>query len=278
MIYTPSSLDEALDLLACGRRRPLAGATDYMAARKRGSVPPEDLVSLDSLDELKKISSFGGGLCIGSMVTFSRLEKEKRIPACLREAASLVGGPQIRNRGTLGGNIMTASPAADGVPPLAVLGAVVVLESKRGKREVPLESFMTGPGRTGIRPGELLTAVLVPPLPGISSFRKLGRRNALSISIVNIALRLFAEEGRIADIAVAVGSAGPVVTLARRTAAFLRGNVFEGPALPKTLGKAAEILGEELSPISDIRASAWYRREAAVSIFADMALSIAGGV
>jgi CO/xanthine dehydrogenase FAD-binding subunit len=276
MIYTPSSLDEALVLLAEKKRRPLAGATDYMVARSRGKAGTEDLVSLDLLEELKKIEVLKEGVSIGSMVTFSRLEHEEAAPSCLREAASLVGGPQIRNRGTIGGNIAGASPAADSVPALAVMDASLFLKSKAGAREVPLESFIPGPGRTALESGELLTGILLPPRPGLSAFFKLGKRNALSISVINMAVRLFLEtsgpaRGRIADIAIAAGSAAPRVVRARDAEKFLRGS-FPDAAV---LGQAACIMAGELSPISDIRAGAQYRLEAAKSVFINLTASLA---
>jgi CO/xanthine dehydrogenase FAD-binding subunit len=266
MIYTPASLDEALALLSTGNRVPLAGATDYMVIRKKGKTDERDMVSLDRLEELKVIRLRPEGLHIGSMVTFSRLEREALAPDCLRQAAALVGGPQIRNRGTLGGNILTASPAADSVPALAVLDARLILLGQNGRREAPLESFIPAPG-------ELLVDILLPPRPGRTIFYKLGKRNALSISMVNMALRVDMEQDRFGSIAIALGSVAPHVVRARKAEEFLRGKA----RVPDILKTAAAIMAEEISPISDIRASTGYRRAAALSVFISLVTVLSGG-
>ena len=159
----------------------------------------------------------------------------------LAEAASLVGGPQIRNRGTIGGNILSASPAADTVPVLMALDAVLVLVSETGQRMVSINGFMKGPGQTAIHQGEILAEIVIPFKTGAARFRKVGKRNALAISIINVAVYMEKEAGRITALTIAIGSAGPTA---------LR----------------AIALSEDISPIDDIRATGSYRKTVADNV------------
>lgn len=260
-VYTPATLDEALRLLA-GGAKPVAGCTDYLVRRKKGLEAPCDIVSLDRIDALRTVAVQGGQVCIGALATFAQLEGDARLPDALRAAAAQMGGPQIRNRATLGGNIATASPAADSLPPLLALSARLRLQAADATREIPLQSFLLGPGKTALAPGEVITAVCFDVPKGTTAFFKLGKRNALAISVVSLAAHLQLKDGLCTDIALAVGACGPTVIRPAKTEALLRGARWGADALED----AARCLEGELSPIDDGRATARYRRAVAGSI------------
>ncbi|TAG09466.1 MAG: xanthine dehydrogenase family protein subunit M, partial [Rhodobacterales bacterium] len=201
----PDSLPQALRLLAGGGWRVLAGGTDlYPGAGATLAGPVMDLTGVAGL---AGISSDGQGLRIGAATSWATLA-EATLPAALlalQQAARQVGGRQVQVAGTLGGNLCNASPAADGVPPLLVLGAEVELASATGTRRLPLQRFLCGPRQTDLRPGEVMTAVLIPArgLQGRSAFEKLGARRHLVISIAMVAARLVVADGRLVDVAIA---------------------------------------------------------------------------
>ena len=156
----PNTVTEACQMLSSGNRVACAGATNLYVDREKGKYLDRDIVSLHRLKELSGIREEKDGWHIGSLTTFDLIEDAFRGQGAmdaLAEAASLVGGPQIRNRGTIGGNILSASPAADTVPVLMALDAVLVLVSENGQRMVSINGFMKGPGRTAIHQGEILT-------------------------------------------------------------------------------------------------------------------------
>ena len=266
--HTPA---EACRMLAEGGRIACAGATNLYVDRQKGKYTDLDIVSLHQLDELKHIIPAEDGWHVGSLVVFDVIENKFKNTGCmdaLAKAASEVGGPQIRNRGTLGGNILSASPAADTVPVMLVLDAQLVLTGTEGKRIVPINGFMKGPGKTGIRSDEILTEIIFPEKKGSTSFRKVGKRNALAISIVNVAVYMEKEAEKITDIAIAVGSAGPTALRACRTEQLLKGR--EIPATEEKWQQlkeqVCECLQEDITPIDDIRATASYRRTVACNI------------
>ena len=178
-------------------------------------------------------------------------------------AASQVGAPQIRNRGTVGGNIISASPAADSVPALMALDAKVVLKSVAGERVVALAEFMKGPGRTDLQPGELMTEVIIPDCAGTSAFQKVGKRNALAIAICNQAVYMETDSGRIAEIRIAMGSVAPTAVRAYHTEALLKGTdktALENADFKYSLKDA---LIKDICPIDDVRATKEYRQSVA---------------
>ena len=184
----------------------------------------------------------------------------------LAEAASLVGGPQIRNRGTIGGNILSASPAADTVPVLMALDAVLVLVSETGQRMVSINGFMKEPGRTAIHQGEILTEIVIPFKTGAARFRKVGKRNALAISIINVAVYMEKEAGRITASTIAIGSAGPTALRAFHTEELLR--TWTRPEQPKKNGslftkKLPLPCRRIFHRLTDIRATGSYRKTVA---------------
>ena len=196
MFFQPLTVEEAIALLAKENTMACAGGTNLYVDRRHGKFLDKDYVSLDKLNELKKVEERPDGLHIGSMVNFASAEKlEFSGIKCFTMAASQVGAPQIRNRGTVGGNIISASPAADSVPALMALDAKVVLKSVSGEKTVNLSEFMKGPGKTDLKPGELMTEIIIPIGKGKSAFSKAGKRNALAIAVCNQAVYMEAENG-----------------------------------------------------------------------------------
>ncbi|HEV8356222.1 MAG TPA: xanthine dehydrogenase family protein subunit M [Gemmatimonadales bacterium] len=248
----PASLEEALGILRDEPRTPLAGATDLYVALNFGTLEPKRFLDLWPLDELREISARGDTLVLGALVTFTALIRSPLVAArlpMLVEAAALVGGRQIQNRGTLGGNIANASPAGDSLPVLAAADAVLVLRSADAERRVPITGFYTGYRKTVLRPDELIVAVEVPRIAGRQYFRKVGTRAAQAISKV-----VFAGVGGAAP-RLAFGSIAPVVIRARATERAL--------AAGAGIEEAVRILEGEIAPIDDLRSSAAYRRRVA---------------
>ncbi len=261
----PATVGAAVQLMAGGGRVPLAGGTDLYPARV-GKPLGLDLVDLGAVAGLRGIGRDGAGWTFGATTTWSDVVRADLPPLfdALKQAAREVGGVQIQNTGTVAGNVCNASPAADGIPALLVLDAEVQLRSMRGERALPLVDFVLGNRRTARRSDELVVALRVPD-PGPRSrsiFLKLGGRRYLVISIAMVAARLDLDgAGRVARAAVAVGScaarAGRLPALEARLVGLA----------PEQLGAAvtaADLV--PLAPIDDIRASAAYRREAALTL------------
>ena len=252
-----TSLDEALTILRDEPRTPVAGATDVYVALNFGTLAPRRFLDIWGLDELRAISLRGDALVIGALATYTALIRSplvnERLPM-LVEASRLVGGVQIQNRGTVGGNLANASPAGDSLPVLAAAEATVIVRSLGGERRVPVDAFFTGYRATVLGPDELIVAVEVPAVRGAQWFRKVGTRAAQAISkVVMAAVRAPEGEPRIA-----LGSVAPTVVRATRTEAALAGGA--------TLEQAQQILAQEIAPIDDIRSTAEYRRRVAVNL------------
>ncbi len=259
----PHTLNEALRLLTGGEARILAGGTDLYPGAGPALAGP--IVDVAALAELSGFTS-GQGLRIGSATTWTMVAEATLPPAlcALQQAARQVGGRQVQNAGTIGGNLCNASPAADGVPPLLALGAEVELASVSGTRRLALQEFLLGPRRTALAQGEVLTAVVIPEraLHGRSAFLKLGARSHLVISIAMVAARLVVEGGHVTEAALAVGACSPVaVRLAAVETALLGVSVVGAPERILAADVAAA-----LAPIDDVRATADYRREAVVEL------------
>jgi len=236
-----------------GPATPIAGATDLYVHLNAGTLEPRRFLNLWGLDELRRIELKGGLLSIGALATFSDCRRSalvrRRLPM-LAAAAREVGGAQIQNRGTLGGNIANASPAGDALPVLAAADALVVLRSAGGgTRRVPFNAFYTGYRASVLRADELIVAVEIAPLAGKQWFRKVGTRLAQAISKVVIAA-VRSPRPRIA-----LGSVGPTVMRAPKTEAAL--------AAGASLEEARAALEAEIQPIDDLRSSAGYRRRVA---------------
>ncbi len=258
----PARLEHALDHLADGPWQVLAGGTDvYPAHVDRPLASP--VLDITGLAELGGVERTEQELRIGALTRWSDLLHADLPPAFdgLKQAAREIGSVQIQNAGTIAGNLCNASPAADGVPPLLTLDASVELASRRGRRRLPLEDFITGYRKTARAPDELMTAIVIPAesTRGASHFQKLGARRYLVISIAMTAIRLTAAGGRVTEARVALGACSPV-------ALRLRG--LERDLVGAPLGRLGDVVTaghlDPLSPIDDIRASAPYRRDAAL--------------
>ncbi|HET6682555.1 MAG TPA: FAD binding domain-containing protein [Gaiella sp.] len=247
-VHTPRTLEEALRLKTeLPEARFVQGGTDLMVELNFGRSRPVALVSLAELAELKGWSRENGGLRLGAGLTYTeamRPELAGLFPA-LAEASRTVGSPQIRNRGTIGGNLGTASPAGDALPPLLVERARVDIASIRGVRSLPLEEFLLGVKRNALEPDELVTSVRLRPSGGPQTFMKVGPRNAMVIAICSLAVVVDPEAGEVR------ASFGSAATTAKSVTVPLA----EAGSLPERVADAA-------SPIDDVRATAAYRRHA----------------
>ncbi len=262
----PDNLEEALDALRCRPLTVLAGGTDYFPGRV-GRPLDDDLLDLTGIAALRGIADEGGYWRIGALTTWTDLVRAD-LPACfdgLKDAAREVGGVQIQNAGTLAGNLCNASPAADGAPNLAALEAEVELSVADGVRRLPVTDFLTGNRTTALESNEIVTAVLVPKLPGAaaSAFLKLGARRYLVISIVMIGIVLVPDGGTVGNARIAVGACSPVT---RRLPALEA--ALNGRPLDAALGEAvsAETVETVLTPIDDVRGSAGFRMDATLTM------------
>ncbi|MDX6628071.1 MAG: hypothetical protein QOH00_317 [Gaiellales bacterium] len=247
-VHVPQTLEEALRLRADHPgARPIAGGTDLMVALNAERERPAALIDLGRVQELRGWRYEGEELVLGAALTYTEStdgEVASALPA-LAAAARTVGSPQIRNRGTIGGNLGTASPAGDALPPLLIEDAHVDLASANGVRSLPLAQFLIGPKRNALRDDELVVAVRVRPSRAPQTFMKVGPRNAMVISICSLALSADRERG---ELRAAFGSSGPVVGLV--SAPLEQADTF------------AERVVEAASPIDDVRGTAAYRRHA----------------
>jgi CO/xanthine dehydrogenase FAD-binding subunit len=247
-VLSPRSLGEALALKAeQPDARPIQGGTDVMVELNFDRTRPQVLLNLNEVPELGGWSRENGTLRLGAGLTYTEAMTAplaELFPA-LAEASRTVGSPQIRNRGTIGGNLGTASPAGDALPPLLVRGAEVELASVRGVRTLPLAQFLLGPKRNALAPDELVAAVRVPATEGAETFMKVGPRNAMVIAVVSLALRVDRERG---ELVASFGSAGPVPGLV---------SVQLGAR-----GSFPDLVAAAARPIDDVRGSAAYRRHA----------------
>jgi CO/xanthine dehydrogenase FAD-binding subunit len=244
-VLSPTTLDEALRLKAEHPDAwPIQGGTDVMVAMNFDRMRPETMLNLNEVAELRGHRRENGALRLGSGLTYGELEHGplREVLPALAEASRTVGSPQIRNRGTIGGNLGTSSPAGDAIPPLVVGGAEVECASVRGTRRVPVTEFVTGVKRNVLEPDELITAVWLEPTGAPQTFMKIGPRNAMVIAVVSLAVSAGDE------LRACFGSAAPrpvLVTAPRADAA----------SFPERVAEAA-------APIDDVRGTERYRRHA----------------
>ena len=290
---SPTSLDAALHHLAeAPDLRPVAGCTDLLVTdriRRARMDRVLNLLSIPELDGIREISpdgagagaGTGGGLEIGATTTFTALRRSQEIrdgwPA-LAEAAGVIGGWQIQNRATVGGNVCNASPAGDSLPVLLALGATVRIAGPRGRREVPYDDFHTGYRRTALEPGEIVTGFHLPaetrsaPERGVlQRFRKVGTREAQAISKVVVALIAHVDAGSIRELRLAAGSVAP--TPVRLHAA--EEAAADQPVTAATADRVAEAAAAAVTPIDDVRSTADYRRFALERVVRRLILSLA---
>jgi CO/xanthine dehydrogenase FAD-binding subunit len=263
----PTSLEEAAGILRAGNVTVLAGGTDVMPQTQAGRLQFQPvLMNVRRVPELRGIAEQGGVVRIGALVTITELLESALVRerlGMLWQACDHFASDQIRNVATIGGNLCNASPAGDTLVPLLALNARVVLVAKPNgalqTRRVPLAEFLLGPGRTCRGPAELLAAVEVPLPPAgfAGEFYKHGTRPGLDIAAISIAAGACREGAVLRDVRVAFGAVAPTVIRAPRTEAALEGRAPEAA----TLEAAVHAALEEIHPISDLRASDWYRRE-----------------
>ena len=258
----PRTLEEVIELLTKIRgSRVLAGGTDLLVDLKTGRVSAEALVDIGAIRELRGVEDLGDRIRIGAATRLQEIVESdvvaRELPL-LRNAVESVGSWQIRNLATVGGNLCNASPAADTAPPLLAYEAELVIVGPRGTRAVPITKFFTGYRRTALEEGEILKEIVIGKRAWSGwSYIKLGRRSSFTLSIVSVAVLTSTRGGVLEDVRIALGSVAPTPIRAYRAEGYLRGREVS----LEVLERAAEIAREEVSPIDDVRASAWYRRE-----------------
>jgi N-methylhydantoinase B len=275
--HRPHSLDEALAIRAATGALPLAGGTDIHPLRTARAAWGEpwtgailDLSAIPGLDDITQTET---GWRIGARTTWTTIAEAPLPPLFdgLRAAAREVGGRQVQNRGTIAGNLVTASPAGDGIPNLLVLDATVELASAKGTRRLPVAEFLTGYRATALMPGEIVTALHIPRCDGARGrFEKLGARRYLVISIAMAAGVIRCEGRRIVEARIAVGACSPVAQRLPALEAALSGALLADAA---QIPDAAHLA--PLAPIADIRASAAYRADAALVLLHDLLAGVA---
>ncbi len=278
-VHRPGSLQEALEILEKHGEdvRPIAGGTDLVLAVRSGALKVGHIMDITRIPELRTLDLDGDTLIVGAAVTISELLElevvRERLPA-LWEAMYWLGSPQIRNVATLVGNICNASPAADTAPPLMIYDARVRILGPGGKRVIPIEEFFVHVKKTVLEPGEMVGFVEIPIKEGFRSrFRKIGKRRAEVLSIVNAAVGFFFGNGRMEGVRIALGSVAPTPIRARTAEAVLEG---KEPSM-ELVEEAASRAREETRPITDVRASAEYRREMSFVLVRRLILDLLGG-
>jgi CO/xanthine dehydrogenase FAD-binding subunit len=264
----PTAWAEALEARAdLPGALPVAGGTDVLVELNFRRCRPPALIDLGRVPGLDEVSVADGWLRLGAAATYTHLMTvlPRDFPALVR-AARTVGSPQIRHRGTIGGNLGTASPAGDAHPPLLAAGAQVEVASPAGTRRIAITDFFTGPKQNALAPGELISAVHVPRASGPQQFAKAGPRNAMVIAVCSLALALHPDRHRVGT---GIGSAGPVPLVAASAERFLEGVLGEDGLweAPRPLGgavrsKFADLVASAARPVDDLRGSAAYRAHA----------------
>jgi CO/xanthine dehydrogenase FAD-binding subunit len=261
----PATWREALEAKATHTGAvPIFGGTDVMVEMNFDRGRPEVVMDLTRVPEIQEWGEEDGSLRVGAGVTYARIITELggRLPG-LAMASRTVGSPQIRNRGTVGGNLGTASPAGDGLPPLYVSDAEIELASAGSIRRVPVTDFITGPKRNILRPDELISAFHIPEATGPQQYAKIGTRNAMVIAVCSFGLALHPEQRKVGA---CVGSAAPTPVRARYAEGFIEG-ILEERGLWESraemdeavLGRFGEAVEMAARPISDVRGTAAYR-------------------
>jgi len=268
----PKTLQEACDLLwqAEENAKIIAGGTDLVIGLRNGDQKPPFIIDITRIEELRKIEEKNGTVSVGAAVTHSEIASSslvKKYGKVLSDATSEIGSPQIRNIGTIGGNIINASPAADTVPALIVLDAVGRVASKEGEKEIPLVQLFKGPYETNLKPHEILVQVQFKKLPsGVrSSFVRFARREAMAIARMSVAIILQMEKGkdRIEDIRVSAGSITPTPQRMSDAEAILKGKLPDEGLLKMASRKVSETMIYQ----SGIRPSTSYKRPVVETLF-----------
>ncbi len=266
--FRPKSLKEALTLLEKSNNgAPLAGGTDLLVEIKQGLRHHEDIISLNDIEELKIISEDAEGIYIGAGLTHNELISSavirKKLPA-IAQAASKIGCDQIRNKGTIGGNLCTAASCCDLGPVLMALNASVKITSFNDTRIVPLKDFFVFHKRTVLKKDELLTSIIVPhPHPGTGlHFEKFGLREAAAVSVASVAVMVKLREGICDDACIVIGAVAPTPKISNKSIELVKGkDISELSEHSQILKQAGDAAAEDAIPIDDIRGGAKYRRE-----------------
>jgi CO/xanthine dehydrogenase FAD-binding subunit len=279
-LVAPDSLQAVMSLLSAepGVWLPIAGGTDVMVQYAAGKLPSRKLVSIWNLPELRRIDVLPNEVSIGAACTYSDLrdhEVVSRELPLLASAARWTGGIANQNRGTLGGNIANASPAADSLPALLAYEAELCLQSIRGERRIPYVQFHTGYKKMQMHPDELIRAICVPRrFAGYVTYaRKVGARNAQAISKVCVAALGRLSDGVVADLRIAVGSVAPTPIRLRETEKAVKGKAIESSLLLA----AKKIAAAEIQPIDDIRSTASYRAAVVGNLIVDFLEQLGAG-
>jgi CO/xanthine dehydrogenase FAD-binding subunit len=276
-LKTPASLAEALALLKSepGVWKPFAGGTDLMVLLEAGKLPHRNYINIWGLEELRGIDVTDTHITLGALTTYTEVQEHQTLQRefpMLCQAASETGGLAIQNRGTLGGNIVNASPAADSPPALLAYDAEIELVSTAGSRWLPYQGFHTGYKQMSIAPDELLARIRLPRTTRDAAhyYRKVGTRKAQAISKVCLAGLARVEQQRIDDIRIVFGSVAPIVVRCVRTEDALRGQTPDD----QTINSACATLAQEISPIDDIRSTADYRLQISKNLLTNFLLTL----
>jgi carbon-monoxide dehydrogenase medium subunit len=261
---SPKTLSQALDLLSRhnGHARPLAGGTDLIDQIRIGRRQPEVVIDVKKLPELNVLVADASGLRLGAAVPCYRIGElavVRRDYTALADSCAIIGGVQIQSRASFGGNLCNSGPAGDSIPSMMALRGVCVIAGANGTREVPVESFCTGPGKNVLQPGELLVEIRFPaPAPHTGShYRRLIPRNEMDIAVVGVGVAVTLEDDKqtIREARIALGAVGPTPIMATEAAAALAGK----PATEDALQQAAAAARQAASPITDMRGTKEYR-------------------
>jgi len=273
----PGSLAEALEWLSRepGEWKPIAGGTDLMVLLEAGKLQHKKFLNIWKLPELREVVVTPSHIVLGALTTYSEVRRHAILAQefpLLAKAASETGSVATQNRGTIGGNIANASPAADTPPALLVYDAELELVSAKGTRLVPYQGFWTGYKQIGLREDELIRGIRVPRNKSgwKHYYRKVGTRRAQAISKVCFAGAARLDAGRILDVRIALGSVAPTVLRAVETEAALRGEIITN----SVVRHAQEVLAREIAPIDDVRSTAWYRLRVAQNLLAEFCGSL----
>ena len=276
-LVSPTSLSEALETIARdnGAWKPFAGGTDLMVLLEAGKLPHQNYVNILNLKELRGIEFNAGFVTLGALTTYTEVQEHAVLRAefpMLCQAARETGGIAIQNRGTLGGNIVNASPAADSPPALLAYDAELLLISTQGERTIPYSAFHTGYKQMEIRRDELIRAIRLPRTtkPLTHYYRKVGTRKAQAISKVCFAAVAQTTESRIARVRIALGSVAPVPIRCHRTEQALENR----PLNNETIEAALQTLATEIAPIDDVRSTRDYRLRVSLNLLQDFLLQM----
>lgn len=276
--FRPNTIEETLRLMRKfgARGKVLVGGTDLISGVRSGKIIlPENIIEIGHVKELNFIDNAADIVNVGATTKLSEIMSspiiKSKVPI-LAEAISTMASSQIRNMGTIGGNLCNASPAADTAPPLLVLDAKIEVMDIKSKRLVPIDQFFTGPSKTAVGPNEIVTKIQIPTqLPTNRwDFVKLGRRKAFTLSIISIAGLAKIIDNSFQDVKIALGAVAPTPLRAKKAETFLKGKA----ASEDVIDEASQIVRDEINPISDVRASKEYRREMAYTLTKKMLMNL----